>query len=62
MIELISALFEFLIFTVVVKGIVAHSLSKYIVKYCKTWLDARPQRREHYEALLHYHRTKPELI
>lgn len=58
MIDTIEAIAGFLISTVILKGIIAHAIADYIVKYVKKWLDRVPERRAHYEAILHYHRTK----
>lgn len=34
---------EFLLFTVVVKGIIAHSIAEYLVKYAKKLVNSNPR-------------------
>jgi hypothetical protein len=56
--NLLTNVIEFIIFTVIVKGIIAHYLADLIVKVSKKWLNAQPHRMEHYQQLLHKYRSE----
>lgn len=58
MIELIFSFINFMVFTVIVKGIIAHALADYILKYSKAWIAKSPARQDHFDALVAQLQTK----
>lgn len=65
MAEFLSNIFEFLVFTVIVKIIVGHWLAKMIIKYSKSWF-ATTERKwaiwEHYQHRARYDGHKSDSV
>ena len=62
MLDALETIFGFIIGTVVLKGIIAHMIGDYIVKWAKYWLKRQPHRVAYYKSLLAYHRTKAGIM
>lgn len=41
--DIVTNLLEFIVGTVILKGIIAHSLAEYIVKYAKKFMEGNPR-------------------